>query len=220
MQILPSTNNTIIRILSKYIFLLSIFLFPHCFEYEEKIILNSNLSGKVILDYVIPVDRKSGTSLISFFPESEQKFKDRYNFVEVLSFTEENTKPLVQNLNYKRIIVEFLFNNISDLENILIGENTISIIGNKILIQRKLKVPKYKKLDNKFYNYFYKIIYNSYKGRNLKFSLNAPNYFDVISNLGTLPVPGIMNYQITLDRILETNNEIIWNISIKINPSP
>ncbi len=207
-------------IFKKYYILFFIFILNSCFEYEEKILLNSDLTGKVSLEYIIPVDKKSGASLISFFSESEQKFKTQNKNIEVLSFTEESIKPLVPNLNYKKIKVEFLFNNISDLEKMLIGENSISVIGNKIFIQRKLKVPKYRKVDNKIYNYFYKMIYNSYKGRNLKFSLNTPQYFDVISNLGNLPLPGIVNYQITLDRILETNNDIIWNITIKVNPNP
>lgn len=206
-------------IYKKYFILLFILIFSFCFEYEEKIYLNPNLAGRVILEYVIPIDKKSGVSLISFFPESQEKFKNKYN-VEILSFKEESVSPLIPNLNYKKIKIEFKFNNIIDLEKKLIGENYITINGNRVFIQRKFKVPRYKKIENKIYNYFYKIVYDSYKAKNLKFSLNTPTHFDVITNLGNLPLPGIVYNQISLDKILESNNEIVWNITIKINPNP
>jgi hypothetical protein len=199
------------------IFLL--FLFTFCFEYEEKIYLTPNLDGKITLDYITPINKTTGNSLISFLPSNKKAFEEKYN-VKVILFKEEDVKPIIPNFIYKKVHVEYFFKNILEIEDKIYGINSIEKFGNTIIIKRIFKNVHYKKIDHRIYNFFYDFLYQKFKDRLLKFSLSVPKHFDLISNLGNLPLPGELNYQIPIETTFDLNKELIWIITIKINQAP
>ncbi len=204
--------------MNKKIFIISLIFLINCFDYEEKIYLEPDLSGRVYLEYTIPINKKTGNSLISFLPATKEKFLEIYN-VNILSFDSEDLEPTLS-FKYKKVKVEYSFKKITELEKKIYGNNSINKYGNTIYIQRRFKIVLFKKLDNKFYNFFYNYTIQKFKNRNLKFFIIIPKHFDIITNMGNLPLPGVLNFQLPLEKTFESNNEILWNITIKINPTP
>ena len=201
-----------------YIFFVVLF-FTQCFEYNEKIYIYPNLTGKVALEYKIPINDLTGNSLISFLPSKKEKFEEIYQ-IKTQLFEVENVLPIISNFPYKKIKLEFSYNNITELENKIYGITEISKIGNTIIIKRTFKYLQYKKMDHPIYNFFYEFIYDKIKDGMLNFSIYVPAYFDIITNTGNLPLPGTINLQFPLDKLFELNKEFIWVITIKVNPTP
>ncbi|GIX42144.1 MAG: hypothetical protein KatS3mg129_1877 [Leptospiraceae bacterium] len=201
------------------IYLFFILFLTNCFEYEEKIFLSPNLSGKVSLEYIIPINKSTENSLIGFLPSTKESFEERYN-VKTILFEQEKIKPLIANLEYRKIKVEFFYNNILELQDKIYGITDIVKFGNTIIIKRTFKNVQFKKLDNRVFNFFYDFIYQKFKDRILKFTIYVPSHFDIISNAGNLPLPGVLFFQFPLERTFELNKDWIWTITIKINPVP
>ena len=196
-----------------------ILFLTQCFEYDEKIYIYPNLTGKVTLEYKIPINNLTGNSLIGFLPSKKERFEEFYQ-VKTQYFEVEDVLPIISNFPYKKIKLEFSYNNITELENKIYGMTEINIIGNTIIIKRTFKYLQYKKLDNPIFNFFYDFIYDKIKYGVLNFYLYVPAYYDIITNTGNLPLPGTINFQFPLTKMFELNKEFIWVITIKVNPIP
>jgi hypothetical protein len=196
-----------------------ILFLTQCFEYNEKIYIYPNLTGKVALEYKIPINDLTGNSLIGFLPSKKERFEEIYQ-VKTQLFEVEDVLPIISSFPYKKVKLEFSYNSVTELRNKIYGMTEINKIGNTITIIRTFKYLQYKKIDNPIFNFFYDFIYDKIKDGVLNFSLYAPSYFDIITNTGNLPLPGTINFQFPLTKMFELNKEFIWIISIKVNPTP
>ncbi|TGK07869.1 hypothetical protein EHO59_07175 [Leptospira semungkisensis] len=65
--------------LSQILLILFGCLLVGCFEYEETLTINPNLSGTLEVTYVVPTKRKSDESLIKFLPTRKEEILNRLN---------------------------------------------------------------------------------------------------------------------------------------------
>lgn len=201
----------------KLAYLIFFIIFLYCYEYEEEVIFNPDYSGKVFLKYKVPISKKNQKSYIYFLPSSKEDFIKFYS-VEPVKFEFHYQKDSYYDLG--NIVVEFDFKNLQSFENKLLGLQNVIQFGDTLILKRKLASITNRSLENKLYSYFYEIFYQSLKGKSLKFTIKTPKHYNLTSNLGNLPYPGILVFQYSLERTLEPKNTFLWIVTIKANPFP
>lgn len=197
------------------IFFLIFFLY--CYEYSEEIVLYSDFSGLIQLKYSVPISKKDHKSYFSFLPSTREDF--------VAYFETEPTKfnfSFISKDNYDLGIIEaeIQFRRIEDFKNKLIGMYDVIQIGNSLVLKRNFKSIENLALQNKLYHYFYEFFFHYVKGKNLSFFIKIPKHFNLTSNLGDLPYPGVLVFIYPLERTMESKSNVEWVITIKSNPFP
>ncbi|TGL61470.1 LIC11874 family lipoprotein [Leptospira sarikeiensis] len=135
------------RFFKKFLICFS-FLFFGCFEYEETLNINANLSGTLEITYVVPTKRKSDESLIKFLPTRKEEIQNRLNkgfFYKSLVLKDYTFQKLETSeaepgafREKARVSYKLEFTDISQLENILIGNVQIKKEkANTIYIKRE-----------------------------------------------------------------------------------
>lgn len=198
-------------------YLVFFIIFLYCYEYEEEVIFYSDFSGKIILKYRVPISKKTKKSYIYFLPSTKEDFKGFYE-IEPIKFNFHSQANSYY--DFGNIEVEFDFKNLQSFENKLLGLQNVIKIGDTLIIKRKLASITNRSLENKLYSYFYEIFYQSVKGKNLKFTIKTPKHYNLTSNFGNLPYPGVLVFQYSLEKTLEPKNTFLWLITIKANPFP
>ncbi|MFN3604998.1 MAG: hypothetical protein ACK4UJ_09840 [Leptonema sp. (in: bacteria)] len=203
--------------LNKVFFTITFFLFLYCYDYQEEIILNPDFSGKVFLKYTIPVSKRNQKSYINFLPYLREDFVEFFK-IEPIEFSSKLEEG--ENFDLGFIEATIHFKSLQTLENKLIGLQSIFQVGDTLVLKRKIKNITNLPLENKFYVYFYNLFLDFLKGKSLKFVIRIPKHYNITSNFGGLPYPGILVFQYPLEKTLEPAPSLLWVVSIKSNPFP
>jgi hypothetical protein len=195
-----------------------------CFEYEEKVIFHRDFSGIIEFHYTVPVDDETGKSLIAFLPSRMMDLEHRYSH--------RTEKPQVQDFIAERLPGEpfelakvsyrIRFRSVKELETYLPGDLQVFQGAGTVRLYRSFpgleSGTEGKQI--RIYRMAYRTILEKFKGRVMKFTIVCPWYFDLSSNQGTLPAPGMVYYAFPLDRTMLQPKETLWTVEIRANPSP
>ena len=207
--------------LLKFIFILS--LVTSCFDYEEEITLNEDLSGKIMIRYTVPLKKDSNESFIAFLPSTQTKIKTQFkkkksnltvsNFKFVKIKNQNNLKEKFENLG--KISYEVQFQQFSQLRDILLGKTEINMDENLIKVTRKFESVSLKKSRNKRSKGSEKIVRTIDKllnQHNIKFKVNFPTNWICKANKGTVHLGKLM-YNLPLKKSLKSDN-LFWKYSL------
>ena len=195
-----------------------------CFDYEETISFNADFSGVIEFRYTVPVDRKTGRSLLAFLPARRDDLKNRYiNRMKDADISDFKVEQLAgEPFGQAKVSYKIRFDEVKEIEWYLPGETQVYRVANNLRIYRLF--PGLSSMNDgrqiRFYRMVYRSVLEQLNGRMMKFSIHCPWYFDLSSNQGTLPSPGVVYFGFPVDRTVLQQKETVWNIEIKANPSP
>ncbi len=191
--------------------------FVYCYDYSEEIFFYPDFSGIIQLKYTVPISKKDQKSYFHFLPSTKEDF--------VTYFQREPAKfnfsfISLEHYDLGTVEAEIRFRTLEELKNKLIGMYQIIQIKDTLVIRRNFKSVENRNLQSKMYAYFYEFIFQYLKGKNLKFFIKIPKHYNITSNLGDLPYPGILVFTYPLEKTLESKSNLEWIIMIKANPFP
>ncbi|MCS7205364.1 MAG: hypothetical protein NZ853_06685 [Leptospiraceae bacterium] len=190
-----------------------------CFEYSETLILYPNLSGRVQIEYKVPISKQTGKSLIYFLPVIKSEYEKIYD-IKLSNFMVQDTEALSENFIYKQVNLEYEFRYIMDLEKRLYGLENIVRNKNEFHLYRTFPTAANYNSQDQIFSWVYNFIYEKFANRSLKFKILVPTHFSIVSNLGNLPAPGVLNFHFPLERTLDSKNPTTWYVTITLNPIP
>ena len=133
-------------------FILSIllFIFGNCFEYEENIYLKKGFTGYLEVNYTVPVNQRTGASVLKFLPLNQEDIENKINkgiFGKTLKIRDYSMRFLekeeisISSYFQKKAKVSYKvdFTEISSLDGILLGNLFVKRRGNSIFIKREFK---------------------------------------------------------------------------------
>lgn len=199
-------------------------LLSGCFEYEEKIVFRGDFSGMIEFHYSVPVDEETGRSLIAFLPSRLEDLRSRYAGKGIKPDIQEFTSERIHAEPFEQAKVSYRirFHEAKELEKHLPGETQIFQGGGSLRLYRSFPGLESgtEGRQIRVYRMVYRSLLEKLKGKTMKFSIACPWYFDLSSNQGTLPSPGVVYFSFPLDRTMLQPKETLWSVEIKANPSP
>ncbi|PKL30503.1 MAG: hypothetical protein CVV45_17180 [Spirochaetae bacterium HGW-Spirochaetae-10] len=195
-----------------------------CFEYEEKIVFHRDFSGVIEFNYMVPIDEETGKSLIAFLPSQLADVKSRYNHLPVKPELQDFVAERIPGEPFQQAKVSYRirFREVKELETYLPGDTQIFQGAGTLRLYRSFPGLESgtEGRQIRVYRMAYRTILEQLKGRTMKFTIVCPWYFDLSSNQGTLPSPGVVYFAFPLDRTMLQPKETLWSVEIKANPSP
>ncbi|TGN03285.1 LIC11874 family lipoprotein [Leptospira dzoumogneensis] len=214
-----------IRFFQKSLFLVC-FLFFGCFEYEETLTINSNLSGTLEISYVVPTKRKSEESLIKFLPTRKEEIQNRLNkgffskslVLKDYTFQKLETSEAEPGVFREKAKVTYKvdFTDISQLENVLLGNVQIKKEkANTIYIKREFPSIS-KSLESMQMDGEKKVLSETLRlirGNALNFKVNFPITSVCYTNRGEQSL-GRLAYRLPLADTVEKFGNKSWDYRI------
>jgi hypothetical protein len=209
-------------------FILSIllFIFGNCFEYEENIYLKKGFTGYLEVNYTVPVNQRTGASVLKFLPLNQEDIENKINkgiFGKTLKIRDYSMRFLekeeisISSYFQKKAKVSYKvdFTEISSLDGILLGNLFVKRRGNSIFIKREFKSVM-KPLDQessagekKIRAETLRLLGDGYA----QFRIFFPQSSECKSNLGEINL-GMLNYKFPLNETIEKAGNKIWDFSI------
>ncbi|MCB1166964.1 MAG: hypothetical protein KDK33_12460 [Leptospiraceae bacterium] len=209
--------------------LLGILLFlPQCFEYEEDLHLAPNYGGYVDYKYKVPLQERSGKSLIAFLPATKENVIQKYGIdpddkeLILEDFASEEVYETDTRFPRKKVVrFRIRFKRPELLEKLLIGQTSVYYLDQRLVIQRGFPTSGgLQENSGRIATNFHKYVEDSLKSRALKLSVSAPWYYNVYANVGATAGPGRIYYNLPLEATVNRPNPSLWRIEIKANPMP
>ncbi|TGJ98865.1 hypothetical protein EHQ53_11290 [Leptospira langatensis] len=197
-----------------------------CFEYEETLTINPNLSGTLEVSYVVPTKRKSDESLIKFLPTRKEEILNRLNkgfFFKSLvlkDYTFQKMEiPEAEPGAFRekaKVSYKLEFTDVSQLESILLGNVQIKKEkANTIYIKREFPSIS-KSLDSVQGDGEKKLLGETLRlirGNSLLFKVNFPITSVCYTNRGEQSL-GKLAYRLPLADTIEKFGNKSWDYRI------
>lgn len=197
-----------------------------CYEYEETIVFTKPFSGYVEIRYVVPLKKDKETSLIRHLPikkEAIQQLLERNSQKSEIQIREYNFNLLEkgqfaeQFFDYKaEVSYKIDFEDIIDIEQILIGNVIVKIRGRNLSIRREFPSISPEFMDSasvgekKIISEVSKLLKDGY----LKFKVLFPISTECTSNRGIIQL-GSLVYVYPLKESLEPSGAKVWEYKLK-----
>ncbi len=210
----------------KILFFLLAFFLVGCFEYEETLTINHNLSGTLEVSYVVPTKRKSDESLIKFLPTRKEEILSRLNkgFFSKSLILKDYTYQKLESSEAEpgafrekaRVSYKLEFTDISQVESILVGNVQIKKEkANTIYIKREFpsitKSPESMQMDGekKLLSETLRLL----RGNAMLFKVNFPITSVCYTNRGEQSL-GKLTYRLPLADTIEKSGNKSWDYRI------
>jgi hypothetical protein len=203
-----------------------LFFFGNCFEYEENIYLKKGFSGYLEINYTVPVNQRTGASVLKFLPINQEDIENKLNkgiFGKTLKIRDYSVRILekeeisANSYFQKKAKVSYKvdFTEISSLDGILLGNLFVKRKGNSIFIKREFKSVM-KPLDQessagekKIRAETLRLLGDGY----VQFRIYFPQSSECKSNVGEINL-GMLSYKFPLNETIEKAGNKIWDFSI------
>ncbi len=203
-----------------------------CFDYQEKLFLRSDFSGRLQIRYNAPVYHHERRPLLAFLPISREGIENYYRSlldskeilltnIQIGSLQESGEGQFFRSLP---VSYEIHFQTPLVLESVLLGQKTVLR-----RLHKKLSITRYfpaaapvadaaatgtgeampalmQRLHGLFLRYF--------ENRLLQFSFVFPPAWKVTSNRGYLADEGLYHYRLPLKNTLLAKGDMRWDITI------
>lgn len=214
------------RLIPRFLLLSIFFTFIGCFEYEETLSINPNLSGTLEVTYVVPTKRKSDESLIKFLPTRKEEILNRLNkgfFYKSLTLKDYTFQKMESSeaepgafREKAKVSYKLEFTDISQLESILVGNVQIKKEkANTIYIKREFpsitKSPESLLMDGekKLLSETLRLL----RGSAMLFKVNFPITSVCYTNRGEQSL-GKLTYRLPLADTIEKSGNKSWDYRI------
>ena len=188
-----------------------------CFDYEERIVLQSNFSGSVEVFYDIPIYPNENRSLLKFLPLGQAAVEKRLER-SVQNYSEVIREEGDEGLSRRRARVNYIvaFKNPEDLAEILPGKTRIIFRQGRLLIERNFPAGKAIAGDaDRFEQNIHKRVNKTLENRHMDFYINVPPGFIINSSHGKLEAPGESHYRYALKESMKNGRAIRWRLEVK-----
>ena len=214
--------------LGKYLALFCLFLLTACFEYEESLHLQRDFSGEVHINYVVPLKKNSLNSLIAFLPTQKKDIIEKINksiFSEPIKIHdyhfevirgEKEQRQILKQRKKGRVSYKIKFNELSQLEGVLLGNLLVQQKQKSISIKREFKsvlkpIRRTSSLgEKKIHSKTLKLLGNGYA----KFKVYFPQNYECESNKGDRGL-GYVYYTMPLVETIEKPGLKSWFFTIR-----
>jgi hypothetical protein len=212
----------------RYFLILSTFLFfmGNCFEYEENIYLKKGFSGYLEVNYTVPVNQRTGFSVLKFLPLNQEDIENKINkgiFGKTLKIRDYSIRILekdeisISSYFQKKAKVSYKvdFTEIASLDGILLGNLFVKRRGNSIFIKREFKSvtqplgQESSAGEKKIRAETLRLLGDGY----VQFRIFFPQSSECKSNLGEINL-GLLSYKFPLNETIEKAGIKIWDFSI------
>jgi hypothetical protein len=196
-----SYYNKILHIVIFFVFIST------CFNYQDSIYLNEDLSGKINIQYSIPLKKLGNNkykSLITKLPYLDEKInqvytddefnivkmkkkvytRDEYEKINPVKSTNSDFKKLKNKINYYgNVDLQILFKNWQDLQKIIPGKITIKKTENGFHFQRRIKGGKLKKrYESSGEKKIHKYSKDFFRGKTFQLNFSSPKGYKITKN--------------------------------------
>lgn len=221
-------NLTEIPILTKKFLMLILFsvFFQGCFEYEETIYFKKGFGGYVELSYLVPLNPRTGNSVLKFLPVTQEEIENRMNkglfgkSLKIRDFSiktidKEDLQPNEYFSKKARVSYKIDFTDLSSLDGILLGNLFIKKKGSTIFLKREfktiLKTPDANSSmgEKKIRSETLRLLGDGF----VLFRVIFPSSSECRSNLGEIGL-GTLSYRLPLVETIEKAGNKIWDYSI------
>ena len=215
-----------IKLARKISFILIFFFIFNCFEYEENIYFKKGYSGYVEINYTVPINQRTGDSILKFLPINQDDIEERINkglfskLIKIRDFSfrylDKEEIPSASYFQKKvKIFYRVDFIDISTLDGVLLGNLFVKKRGNSIFIKREFR-SVLKNADNesssgekKIRSETLRLLGDGY----VLFKVHFPQSAECKSNQGEIGL-GILSYKFPLVETVEKSGNKIWDYSI------
>lgn len=205
---------------------LILFFFTNCFEYEEIITFKRGFSGVVEIHYTVPINPRTGKSVIKFLPIHQEEIENRLNkglFGKTVKISDYSLRILEKDefpanpyfLRKAKVTYKMIFTDIASLDGLLMGNLFTKRRGNTLLVKREFRMVD-KPLDlnsssgeKKIRSETIRLLGEGY----VQFRVFFPQSSECRSNLGEMGL-GYLNYKLPLTETIEKSGNKIWDYSI------
>jgi hypothetical protein len=214
------------RIFPKISLIFILFFILNCFEYEENIYFKKGFSGYVDISYSVPINQRTGDSIIKFLPINQDDIEKRINkglfskSVKIRDFSisiiEKEDLPGISYFQKKAKVnyrVDFI--DISTLDGVLLGNLFVKKRGNSIYIKREFRTvlknadQESSSGEKKIRSETHRLLGDGY----VHFKVHFPQSSECKSNQGEIGL-GILSYKFPLVETVEKAGNKIWDYSI------
>ncbi len=218
---------SLIRYFFLPIFYISVFFsLSNCFEYEENIYFKKGFTGYVEIHYTVPINQKTGRSIIKFLPLAQDEIENKMSkgifgkSIQIREYTLQTIeKEDISTNTYfskkAKISYKVDFTDLSSLDGVLLGNLFVKRKGNTVFIKREFK-SVLKPLDaessageKKIRAETLRLLGEGY----VQFRVFFPQSSECRSSLGEVNL-GWLNYKFLLIDTIEKSGNKIWDFSI------
>ncbi|MEM7184415.1 MAG: hypothetical protein AAF518_26190 [Spirochaetota bacterium] len=214
--------------IGKYLSILLCILFVSCFEYEEELHLKRDFSGEVHINYVVPLKKYSLNSLIAFLPTQKKDIIEKINKsifskpIQIYDYhfevirSEEEKQQILKQRKKGRVSYKIKFNELSQLEGVLLGNLLVQQKKKSISIKRQFKsvlkpIRQTSSLgEKKIHSKTLKLLGDGYA----KFKVYFPQNYECESNKGDSGL-GYVYYTMPLVETIEKPGLKSWFFTIR-----
>lgn len=189
-----------------------------CFDYEERVVFNEHLAGRVDFQYTVPLFPGQERSLLAFLPIDKEKIEEKYSrsvqeySLRFIEMDEHDARFRRQ----ARVEYKIEFQNPEDLEQLLIGSVTIRQRNDRLALERVF--PTGKPLDRtagRIEKEIQGLIMRNLEGHYLQLYIEYPVRYQAVFNGGVLVRPGLQLLTFPLVDSMGKKEEFRWNMEIK-----
>jgi hypothetical protein len=215
------------RFFLPYFFYFSLFFcLGNCFEYEENIYFKKGFTGYVEIHYTVPINQKTGRSVIKFLPLKQDEIEKKMSqgifgkSIQIRDYSLQVIEKEDISINTyftkkAKISYKVDFTELSNLDGVLLGNLFVKRKGNSIFIKREFK-SVLKPLDTdssagekKIRSETLRLLGDGY----VQFRVYFPQSSECRSSLGEVNL-GWLNYKFLLNDTIEKSGNRIWDFSI------
>ncbi len=194
-----------------------------CFDYEERVLFETDFSGRVFYRYVVPVDAGTKRSLIRFLPADraavEARFGRRIENFEARML--ERPADLRGLRTAAEVRFEIAFREPRDLERLLLGEVHVRKRQGRVALERTFPVRRAIKrepdrVEKRIRENTARALENHY----LQLYVEFPKGYSLFSNRGVSLRTGLHLFTLPLSDTLDRTEPHSWSMELRAPQQP